>query len=105
MKGDSEMVRKSFLSFPKFRLLVIIVIALIGLLIKLGGYKMDSERIRRDRLIEELTTYEWNGTRIDMTGLQKPVTERFKGNMVLVFIRMVNAQLPLLMRSLRENGP
>ena len=46
---------------------------------------MDGERVRRNRLIEELTGYEWNGTKIDMTGLQAPVTERFKDNMVLVF--------------------
>ena len=46
---------------------------------------MDGERVRRNRLIEELTGYEWNGTKIDMTGLQAPVTKRFKDNMVLVF--------------------
>jgi hypothetical protein len=46
---------------------------------------MDGERAKRNSLIEDLTAYQWNGTEIDMTGLQAPVTERFKDNMVLVF--------------------
>ena len=46
---------------------------------------MDREKARRDRLIEDLTGYKWNGTEISMTGLQAPVTKYFKDNMVLVF--------------------
>lgn len=81
------MADKSVLSFSKLNVNIVIVVALILLIILVQKYKPlpFQTDARTKRLVEELTTYEWNGTSIEMPGLQAPVTERFKDNMILTF--------------------